>query len=185
MDVEGEYTDAFLWNLFVQGDKSALEILYKRHYDLLFNYGLKYYACEYLVKDCIQDLFVKLYMAKNIKATPFVIAYLIKSLRNILFDKVNENKTIPITDHLITFDLSIQDSTLEKLFVKNDRDLVISKKLVQSFSKLSQNQKQILYLRYVKDLSHKEIAAIMDINEQSAMNLLSRTLSKLRKVISF
>ena len=44
----------------LKGDTKPLEVLYKRHYELLLNFGLKYVSDEEFVKDCIQDLFVKL-----------------------------------------------------------------------------------------------------------------------------
>ena len=37
-------TDKALWNLAVKGDKKALSVLYKKHYELLLNFGLKYIA---------------------------------------------------------------------------------------------------------------------------------------------
>ena len=52
--------DVALWNLVLEGDMKAMSVLYKRHYDLLFNFGLKYVQNDDFVKDCIQDVFVKL-----------------------------------------------------------------------------------------------------------------------------
>lgn len=51
------WTDESLWELLLKRDIEVLEILYRRHYDLLLNYGLKIYPDKELVKDCIQDLF--------------------------------------------------------------------------------------------------------------------------------
>lgn len=178
-----DYSDTDLWNLFIQGNKGVLEIIYKRHYDNLLNYGLKYNNIhKTTVEDCIQDLFIKLYSSKNISPTPYVLAYLLKSLKNLLFDKIEADKGKVIIEQ-ISFDLSVDDLTLNKLFEKSDRDLDISKKLVRVFSSLNQSQKRIIYFKYIKDLSHKEISYLLDINEQSAMNLLSRTILKLRDLI--
>lgn len=48
--------DIALWNLMLKGDMMSLEVLYRRHYELLLNYGLKYCTDEEMVKDAIQDL---------------------------------------------------------------------------------------------------------------------------------
>ena len=38
----------------------VLELSYKTHYNLLFNYGLKFINDPALIEDLIQDIFVKL-----------------------------------------------------------------------------------------------------------------------------
>lgn len=182
MSIYNECEDAGLWTLFLEGDKHSLEIIYIRHYDLLLNYGLKYNIGEHLVKDCIQDLFVKLFSSKNLKATRYVRSYLIKSLRNLILDKISVRKTEQVLDN-IDFDIFVNDSALENLFSKNDEDLQVSRKLMKAYSHLSLHQKQIIYLRHIKDMSYKEIADFLGINEQSSMNLYSRTLLKIRKLM--
>lgn len=49
---------------------------------------------------------------------------------------------------------------------------------------LTERQKEIIYLRFVHDMSIDEISQIMDINTQSARNLISRSLQKLRENIA-
>ena len=56
-------TDEALWELLLERKVMVLEILYKRHYDLLLNYGMKVYPNKDLVQDCIQDFFVKLHQS--------------------------------------------------------------------------------------------------------------------------
>ena len=52
---------------------------------------------------------------------------------------------------------------------------------LRAISRLSGRQREILYLYYVKELSHQEISAILGMNPQSSKNLLSRTLARLRE----
>lgn len=173
-------SDKELWNLLLNGNKHVLETIYKRHYDLLLNYGVKIYPDEELIKDCIQDVFVKIHTSTHLNPTQSVKSYLLKSLKNILYDRLATLKdTADIEEY--TFQLRIEDSMLQKLFDKNDADFILGKKLIKAYSSLSENQKQIIYLRYIKELSYKEIAEILDITPQSSMNLLSRTLTKLRE----
>jgi len=77
----------------------------------------------------------------------------------------------------------VDEEDLEKKFGGNDEELLMLKKLLHSYDQLSDKQKQILYFRYIQELSHKEIAEILDINEQSSMNSSSRALSKLRNLL--
>jgi len=49
---------------------------------------------------------------------------------------------------------------------------------------ISGRQKEIIYLRFVHEMSFEEISEIMEINIQSARNLLTRSMEKLRKEVS-
>ncbi|MGQ7868246.1 RNA polymerase sigma factor [Sunxiuqinia sp. sy24] len=174
--------DSEYWNIFVNGQKQILEVIYTKYYDHLLNYGLKLYPDTDFIKDCIQDLFVKLYSSKNIKPTMHVRSYLLKSIRNILIDKLAKQKLL-VSENDISFHMPVDEEDLEKKFGGNDEEVLMLKKLLHSYDQLSDKQKQILYFRYIQELSHKEIAEILDINEQSSMNSSSRALSKLRNLL--
>ena len=53
---------------------------------------------------------------------------------------------------------------------------------MDAFSRLSPHQQEIIYLYYVNELKHEDIAEILGINYQSSKNLLFRSLSKLKKI---
>lgn len=175
--------DIALWNLMIKGNMMPLEVLYRRHYDLLLNYGLKYCTDGEMVKDAIQDLFVKLCNSNRLSPTDYVRSYLLKSLRNILFDKLSSQKTVEDLNE-VSFELTIEDVHLEALFKDNDEELLLGKKMIVAYKSLPDNQREAIYLRYIKGLSYKEIAVILDINPQSSMNLVSRALTKLRSKMS-
>ena len=85
--------------------------------------------------------------------------------------KEEHNNMFTISDYIFNSDNS-----------KDDLFLAKEKALAKALNSLSNKQREILYLHYIKELSHKEISIIMDINEQSSKNLLSRTLTKLRSL---
>ena len=174
--------DEALWALFLKGDMAALELLYRRHYDLLLNYGFKFCQDKELVRDCIQDLFVKIHQSRNLSETDHVKTYLLRSIKNLLMDKLSSMKIMEDIED-IGFDLEIDDSALTFLFAKNDEELPLSRQLLEAYRLLPENQKEAIYLRYVKGLSYKEIADVFAIAPQSSMNLVSRGMSKLRVII--
>ena len=77
----------------------------------------------------------------------------------------------------------MSDDVADSIFGMNDEDVNMKKALAKALSQLTPQQKHILYLRYIKELSHKEVAEIMNMNVQSSMNLLSRSVSKLREIM--
>lgn len=174
--------EATVWKLILAGNRDALEHLYRRYYSSMLAYGLKFCNQEDIIKDCIHNVFLKIFENKTLKTPPSIHGYLLRSVKNSLYDVFKTNHSIENIDDL-SFSFSIEDSALTRLFANNDEQLKLSRQIKCAYDSLSDNQKQILYLRYIKQLSFKEIAALLEINEQSAMNLSSRTLSKLRKLI--
>ena len=55
------------------------------------------------------------------------------------------------------------------------------KKLQQALDHLSERQREIIHMKYYQQLEYEEISDIMDLNYQSARNLVNRALSVLRK----
>lgn len=98
---------------------------------------------------------------------------------NLIFDKLSSLKSTEDINAL-PFDLTIEDTSLEVLFKDNDEDIQMIKNLQEAYKQLSENQRMAIYLRYIKGLSYREVAAVLEINPQSAMNLVSRTLTSLR-----
>nr|WP_294469943.1 sigma-70 family RNA polymerase sigma factor [uncultured Bacteroides sp.] len=179
----GEIDDLALWNLLIKGDQKALEILYQKYYSLLLNYGLKCNPNKELIKDCIQDLFVNLYQNSSVKTDNITVrSYLLKALRNNLLYKLSSQKEENSLDESV-FHIPENEDLFEQLFPKNDQDVLLARRLMDAVSQLTPNQKSVLYLRYVKELSYKEIADVMDMNVQSSMNLANRALTKLRSLI--
>lgn len=181
-DKLADLDDETLWILLLKGNMMTLELLYRRYYDLLLNYGFKFCQDKELVKDCIQDLFVKLHQSRNLSETDHVRTYLLRSIKNILMDKLSSIKQTEDIEEA-SFDLKINDSALAFLFRKNDDDLRLSRQLLNSYRQLPENQREAIYLRYIKGLSYKEIAEVLVITPQSSMNLVSRGLSKLRMIM--
>ena len=184
MAASSEMDDIALWGLLIKGDQKALEILYQRYYSLLLNYGLRCSTDKELVKDCIQDLFINLHQNTHINVTNITVrSYLLKALRNNLTYKLATNKEADSLDDSV-FHIPLNEDLFEQLFPKNDHDLQLARRLLVAISQLSPNQKTVLYLRYVQELSYKEIADVMDMNIQSSMNLSSRALTKLRTLVT-
>lgn len=171
--------EAELWSKVLSGDMTALSLLYKQNYNLLFNWGMRFVSDEEFVKDCIQDVFVKICSSRKLSSTPYVRSYLLTSLRNMIFDRVaSAHDDVSISGRL--FEIDDNDSGIELLFKDDDDSRMLGRRLVMAYNSLTYNQRVSVYLRYVRGLSYKEIAAVMEMNPQSAMNLVSRALKSLR-----
>lgn len=175
------HNDIELWNAFLKGENIAFERTYRRFYPVLYAYGIRLVGNRELVVDTIQDLFVKLILNyKNLHPTGNPDAYLICAFRNKLLDAIQSLRETEMIEQYHDL-FSMNEDIINTLFTKDDIDVVNEKRLAKGIAALSARQREILYLYYIKELSHKEIAVILEMNLQSCRNLLSRTLAHLRE----
>lgn len=178
---DSEVYDELLWEKFISGDSMASETIYRQSYSLLFSYGYRMIADKELVSDAIQSFFVKLLTNRNkLPHTKRVKAYLLSGFRNQLLDYLevtSRMRCISLEEEAF----SITEDFMTSLFDKDDRAMWQEKRLAQAIAQLSARQREILYLYYIKELSHRDIATILSMNMQSSKNLLSRTLAQLRQ----
>ncbi|MFR1274228.1 MAG: sigma factor-like helix-turn-helix DNA-binding protein [Parabacteroides merdae] len=59
---------------------------------------------------------------------------------------------------------------------------IINKKVKEILSILTPRQKEIIYYRFIQEMSMEDICILMDINYQSAQNLIQRSLKKSNKI---
>ena len=73
---------------FCAGDNQAFSQLYSLYVQILFNYGLRLTQDQELVRDCIHDVFVKVYNKRTDRNSITNLgSYLIISLKNRLLDE--------------------------------------------------------------------------------------------------
>ena len=156
-----------------------LELSYKKYYNLLYNYGLKLTNDSELVQDFIQEIFTKLCKRENIDNISNIKIYLLRAMRNIIYDYYVAQKDIVSIDDM-EFLIPDDAEVFKTFFSKNDEELQKYQTLLQTINSLPNQQKQILYLFYIKGLTHKEISEVLDINPQSSMNSLAKSIRKLR-----
>ncbi|WP_304248271.1 RNA polymerase sigma factor [Parabacteroides gordonii] len=173
--------DEIIWNLCLKGDRKAFEVLYRRYYPILYNYGKIYSKDTDLVKNCLQNFFVKLMSNySGLSQTASVRCYLLKAFRYALY---NELKSEQIRNGIL---ISCPDDvlTVKADQLLDEEDLSPKNVFISSaFRKLSSKQQEILYLYYIRELNHDEISDLLNINYQSSKNLLFRSIAKLRSLL--
>jgi RNA polymerase sigma factor (sigma-70 family) len=166
-----------------KGDEPSFSIIYNRLADELYSYGVGLGYRDETCKDAIQDIFYRLYINRNrLQHVDNIIAYIYRSFRNRLTDlSRREQHQENIENHSENFALEV--TILDDLIEMETSD-ILRKKIESILSKLTANQREVVYLRYMTGLHHKKIAEIMGIHEESARKLLHRALEKMRKSIS-
>lgn len=171
---------ADLWLTFIQGDKIAFSLLYEKCYPKLYSYGINLGMDELQVSDAIQDIFLKLFEKPHIitDASTF-LPFVFRSIRNYFINlqkKVSNH--VDIEEYLtsFTFEYTIEDRLIIEEDAKN-----LSLQIEQMLSILTARQKEIIYFRFLHEMSYEEIALIMNISQQGARNMLYKAFEKIRK----
>jgi RNA polymerase sigma factor (sigma-70 family) len=168
------------WTSFKNGDKSAMKSIYEDNVDMLFSYGKRLLEDDLLIYDHIHDVFVKLWeLREKINEPASLKGYLVTMLRNHIIDRMRRNKTIHIDQSSTVFDGD--EDSVETKIILNDEASIQSRQLDEAMKKLTNNQREIIYLKYHQEMSYEEIASIMNINYQSVRNLVHRAITELRK----
>lgn len=169
-----------VWNNFRQGDNEAFSTLFEVYLDSLYRYGLKFVQDENLVKDCVQDLFVKLYSNRSsLSPTANPKFYLLHSLKNMIIDSLARDKRM---SYISSNDLPFIATVYYESEEESIDDEKINQKVQKALSVLNDRQKEAIYLKYQLDLSYEEVSQLLDINYQSARNLIHRAITKIRSV---
>lgn len=177
-------TDIELWTRILKGDKVAFEELYHRYYSPLFGYALRLSFDEETIKDCLQDIFVKIYVNhSSLPALSYVKSYLYRTLINALLDstKAVRNRSLPLDQYV---DIPTDDAGLMRIFETNDSDLKKVRLLKKGFRQLSSKQRNAIYFRFIQDFSWDELADMFEMSSHSCMNLVGRSVTKLRQIVS-
>lgn len=175
------FTDIDLWNAASRGDREAFGEIFRRYYNLLYQYGNKICTDTATLEDCIQELFVEIWQKKTNTDVQSVKAYLLQALKYKLYKNFRDNKTVYALNEKSNepFELSH-----ENFLISANDDSEKIKKIVDAINQLPARQKEVIYLKIYKGLSYEEVSEIMQINYQVVRNLLCQALKTFRKIIT-
>jgi RNA polymerase sigma factor (sigma-70 family) len=172
--------DPALWQRIREGDESALETLYKRHFLVLSRYGLKLAKDKELTQDCVQEVFFQLWVRRDkLKSVQSVRFYLMKWLKREIVRKLNDkhsgNNVISLEGELGDFGLVVDDM-VEKKEVQGQKAAQIRIAL----NSLTNREREVIYMRFFLELTYEEICLELNLSYQVVMNYMHRALKSLR-----
>ncbi len=172
-----------IWDRFRQKDDEAFSMLFETCAEYLYRYGRKFVSDDDFVRDCVQELFIKLYNNRaSLSPTTNPRFYLLLSMKNTILDALCKTRRMT---YLSPDDLPFvaegyylpEDDTPEVTMT------VTGRKLKLALETLNARQKEAIYLRFQLGLSYDEVSKMLGINYQSARNLIHRSISKIRSTV--
>ena len=166
---------------FCSGDDQAYAELYDMYIQMLYNYGLKMTSNQELLKDCIHDVFVKVYMKRHDKnAINNLCSYLLISLKNRLLDEFRR-QTFTTPNEVEEYEYRRASEDVEKDYLCQEHDMLQSEQVAHLMQNLTRRQRQAITLYYLEERKYDEICGIMNMNYHSVRNLMHRGMLKLRE----
>jgi RNA polymerase sigma-70 factor (ECF subfamily) len=159
-----------LVKLLKQGDETAFPKLYNETYRQLFFVVLPIIRDKSLAEDIIQDTYLKFleklseYQAKN------VFSYLITIAKNLAINEYNRRKKTVKIDDFNEF------SYYDHVEIKEEMNEAILKALAI----LERDEKDVFLLHVLENLTHKEIAAIMEKPMGTISWLYAKAIKKMK-----
>ncbi len=169
------------WEHLKAGQIQSLQELYNHHVNGLYAYGMVLCQDGERVKDSIHDLFLTIWTNRQGFTIPTSgKAYLMVSLRRKIFDRGSKRDQlmVPLEDSGMDHEWS---PDAEEQWIRFEEESEIQLKLGQAMAQLSDRQKEIIHMKYYQQMEYDDIARIMDLNYQSARNLVNRAILVLRK----
>ena len=167
-----------------QGDQNAFMSLYDMYAEMLLNYGLCITSDKELVKDCVQDVFIKLISKSQDLQVTKVTSYLLISLRNRLLDEFRRKNYMTET---AVEDIRISSTTVEDVensYILDESSLNNVRKVQILMDELTPRQRQVFTLYYIEQRKYEDVCDIMQMNYHSVRNLVHRGMLKLRAAVA-
>ncbi|MGB3588675.1 MAG: sigma-70 family RNA polymerase sigma factor [Tunicatimonas sp.] len=173
--------DFTLWSEFRAGNHQAFSTIYSKFFPALYNYGEKFTAQPEIVEECVQQLFVELWQSREKLSNIHAIKpYLYKSFRRKLIRYLKQNTSYlqqplqPVFAATVSREVEIMNA---------ERSSFQAKLLNDALIKLSDRQREAIFLKFYDKLSYPEISKILDCEPKTAYDLVFKGVKKMRSVM--
>ena len=148
------------------------------HADALFRHCYFRVYDRELAKDLVQETFCRTwtYLSQG-KEVKNIRAFLYRLLHNVIVDEIRRKKPLSL-DQLIEEGFSPKDESAPDI----EQNLVV-KDIVQKLRLLDESYRDIMQMRFIDDLSPKEISVVLGVSENVVSVRIHRGMNKLRQLV--
>lgn len=164
------------------GDEVLFEKLFRAYYHPLGAFARTYVYIDDQAEEIVCEVFTTLWARRErFHTTGTVQSYLYAAVRNRALNyKRDRSRADARIENLIALETSPGHSStpesVETQLVHEDARRAV----VQSWSRLNQQQREVLTLRYFRSMGFDEIASILGVSRQAAEKQVSRAIQALR-----
>jgi RNA polymerase sigma-70 factor (ECF subfamily) len=173
--------EAALVGRAIAGDADAFGKLYLRHADTIYRYIYLRVGNAKDTEDLTEQVFLNAWEALpdyEQRGKPF-INWVYRIAHNVVVDHHRQQRPLPATPLLEEEQWECQQPTLLSQVILAEQAAT----LASAISELSEDQQQVLILRFVEGLPHAEVADIIGKSEGASRVIQYRALAALKKLL--
>lgn len=158
------------------GEKEAFGKLYEIYMDRIYRYNFfRVGQDRFVAEDLTADVFVKAWEKLDKFDKGSFQAWIYTIARNTIIDYMRTGKKHKQLDETVIDEkIDIEEEVHKKLGVE---------KILSCLDDLTEEQREIIILRFVNDMSYKDIAALLKKQEDAIRALQYRALKQLKKIL--
>ncbi len=177
MSAYSTYTDQELIFLLSNKEELAFTEIYRRHWSMLYLHAWKILDDKDEAKDLVQDLFFNFWeKAGELDVKTNLKGYLYRAVKNRVLNAIRKQKTNHDFIDMIAAELEELDNSTIEAIDEHQLSVLIDAELAQ----LPPKSRQIFEMSRKEFLSNKEIAEILDMNEEAVKKQVQRTVKLLK-----
>lgn len=171
--------DTKLYNEYLNGDKSAFELLYNKYNDKIIYFIYNIVKDYQKAEDIAQDAFI--YVWKNRIKEGYTFKYYIYLVaKSRAYNYINmEKRRTEINEEIFSIEAKQIEYDVAEIVTKNET----KKEMLNAIDLLDDKYKNAIYLVKIEELTYEETAQILGESIQNIKNLIHRGKKELRKIL--
>jgi RNA polymerase sigma factor (sigma-70 family) len=179
-------TDAHLVSEYISGHEKSLEILIHRHKAKIYNFIFSKVLDRDIAEDIFQETFFK--VIKTLKTGVYneegkFISWVMRISHNLIIDFFRKSNRLPKFEASDDYDVfqfltdqtpNVESNLINEQVVNDLQNLIVE---------LPDDPKEVLKMRWYRDMSFKEIAEITGVSINTALGRMRYAIINLRKLI--
>jgi RNA polymerase sigma-70 factor (ECF subfamily) len=173
-----QHTDQILLQQLSQNDQAAFTAIYERYWKSLFREAMNVIRSQKEAEDCVQEVFVSLWNRRQALSITSLRAYLHTAVRYQCIDRIEKNMIRG--GYLEDFTTYLEanqtmPSIEEELYARE-----LAANIDQVMDKMPDKMREVFRLSRQEHLTHREIAARLQISEETVKKQIYLALKILR-----
>lgn len=171
------HLDADLATRIRSGDAAAFDTLFRAYYGQLCSFACTYTGSPDTAEEIVQDVFTAIWARRaQWTVTVSARAYLYGAVRNRAQRRRAQARAEQVRWSLLATDQALESADAEDRLERGEVEAIVRR----AIDRLPERSRIVATLRWQRQLSHPEIAAVMGISVKGVENQLTRVAKRLR-----
>jgi len=183
-----------------QGDKKAFSFIYSEFFNPIFRFIYFRIGFKAEAEDLAQTVFLKIWLALpgfevhphtttsfgvGVKEKGQFLSWCFTVARNSVIDFYKKKKEILLDnlDNVKLHQISIQGG--KDSLTQSIDDKILGERMRRAIALLSGDQQEVIIFKYINGLTNKEIASLLDKNEDNIRQIQFRAIKELKRIMNY